>query len=630
MGQSDGGIRVGPDRMSPGRMGQSDGGIRVGPMGPRRMRQSDGDIRVGPGRVGPGGVSPEDDLKLLMAIVRTYVKEDTLALGAIIIERYPEYHSIKKWLANKFKNKWGPMVGTIIASAGLNVGAFSLLALATSLTAVGGTVAGILGAAGLAVASPVATSAGLAYGIGHLANKAYSSFKKHFGETNRPSENSQPESTKQELCNEECQRKAEETREMRQITKPIRDPSSGNIIGYSMDIAVTNYGLTPRDMITVLKEQKIYFNDRDGGKEGKEGEEDGGNIRQGLLDVLRTAPVPPGEREKFEDAERALGEGQWVLGDAVEPSVLKEGRVKIFDMYGRVIKDPANLGLRKVVAAHAEAVPHVGMQGGNKGKEKKKNKKNKKKKKGDRPPATCGTTRDGQERKMIDCTPANLPASLKCEWDQSKQKCIPEQPPTQTPPPTQTTQEEGLPSTTPISETSDEILMDKNGNYYLLTLKDTTKKRTRKLSCAQYSNEKDLEKCCDISGCARTRTSIYNACIKQSFLENPEDNKCPPESNSSKTTIANKAEEAEKKAVAEKAEEAEKKAVAKKAEEAEKKAAAKKAEEEANKAKAAKDKLHGSVLNKIKKMAVTNGGAKRTRRKKRHRKKRTSRTTRKR
>jgi hypothetical protein len=78
--------------------------------------------------------------------------------------------------------------------------------------------------------------------------------------------------TAETVCDEECQKSAEETQLMTQITKPIRDPSSGNIIGYSMDIAVNN-GLTPRNMITALK-KNIKFNDRDGGKERKEGEED--------------------------------------------------------------------------------------------------------------------------------------------------------------------------------------------------------------------------------------------------------------------------------------------------------------------------------------------------------------------
>ena len=203
----------------------------------------------------------------------------------------------------------------------------------------------------------------------------------------------------------------------------------------------------------------------------------------------------------------------------------------------------------------------------------------KNKKKGHKPSATCGRTRGGQERKMIDCTPANLPASLKCEWDQSKQKCIPEQPPTPpaqpppqqpppppkpppTQPPTQPQQQEKslerkspIASTTPISETSDDILMDKNGNYYLLTLKDTTKKKTRKQSCAQYSNKDDHDKCCDISGCALSPSGI--ACITQSNL-GEQDNKCPPESNSGKTTIANEAKKEEEE------EEAAKKAAAKK------------------------------------------------------------------
>ena len=592
-------------------------------------------------------MSSTNDLKLLMAIVRTYVKEDTLALGAIIIERYPEYHSIKKWLANKFKNKWGPMVATIIASTGLNVGASSLLVLATSLTAVGGTVAG------------------LAYGIGHLTNKTYSSFKKHFGGSSTSQVLPKIKFTAETVCDEECQKSAEETQVMTQITKPIRDPSSGIIIGYSTDIAVTNDGITPRNMIIALRDKKKYFNNRDGGKEGKEGEDDEGNIRQGLLDVLRTAQVPPREREQFDEATRALGPGRWTEGPVVDPSVLEEGRRQVIDLYGRVVKDPANIGLRKVVIARVEGKDAMKPVTVGKGEMKSVGGGKKNKKKGHKPSATCGRTRGGQERKMIDCNPANLPDSLKCEWDPSKKKCIPKQPlrlPAKTPPsppptppaktptppaqspspqpppssppqpPTQPQQKEKslerespIASTTPISETSDEILMDKNGNYYLLTLKDTTKKRTRKQSCAQYSNKDDHDKCCDISGCALSPSRI--ACITQSNL-GEQDNKCPPESNSGKTTIANEA-------------------AAKKADNDAKKAAAKKAEEEANNAKAKEDDkkkycmdASGNPVSKLQcfkniTTAKETGeakqeGGKRTRRKKRHRKKRISRTTRKR
>lgn len=388
-----------------------------------RMPHSNDDIRVspgrvGPGRVGPGRVSQEDDLKLLMAIVRTYVKEDTLALGAIIIERYPEYHSIKKWLANKFKNKWGPMVATIIASTGLNVGASSLLVLATSLTAVGGTVAGILGAAGLAALSPFAAGAGLAYGIGHLTNKTYSSFKKHFGGSSTSQVLPKIKFTAETVCDEECQKSAEETQVMTQITKPIRDPSSGIIIGYSTDIAVTNDGITPRNMIIALKDKKKYFNNRDGGNEEKEGEPE----------IIVAGVAVPMDEKSFGDEESpwrsVISQGAYrgpspedvkaireMVEQERETKLEQEGEnnLKIFDENGK----PISIEQFRKIQQDKDLVPVKGLLGNWK-------------EGGGRKDATCEKTSEGVPRTKDKCT-VNVPGGLRCKWVEStngKGKCV--------------------------------------------------------------------------------------------------------------------------------------------------------------------------------------------------------------